>query len=219
MTWAQAKSSMPFISVSREPATDSDRTPTLVLLHGLASDEQDLIGLASELDPALRVVSLRAPHETGYGGFAWFPIQFLPNGERIVDTETAVQSLGLLEEELASFRAKSTGAPLLLGGFSQGAMMASGVLMKNAQLIDGAWLMSGRLFPAFAVEGASPSPRRVLVQHGLYDEVLGVDEGCELAQALTKSGHDMSYHEYPMAHQISYESLSDANRWLASFLT
>lgn len=205
---------MPLISISipaREPAGDS---PWLVLLHGLASDENDA-GLASELDPRLNILSIRAPYETGYGGYSWFGIEFLTDGSRNIDGDQAVESRELLIEEL---RALGTPSKLIVGGFSQGAMMAAGVVFADPNLVDAAWLMSGRYLPSLD-NGAQPLRAiPILQQHGLYDEVLEVAEGRELAQVLAARGHQIRYVEYPMAHQISYESLQEANSWFKQIL-
>src|SRR5579862_4733461 len=155
--------------------------PLLVLLHGLGSDERDLLSLAAELDSGLSVVSIRAPYETGYGGFAWFDIQFLADGKRIIDDEQAVSSRELLLSDLHELVDSEKPSHLILGGFSQGAMMAAGILLRTPEMLAGAWLMSGRFLPVFDPRQETPVARPVLVQHGLYDEVLAIDDGRDLA--------------------------------------
>jgi phospholipase/carboxylesterase len=186
----------------------------------LASDENDLIGLAPELDPRLHVIALRAPYETGYGGYTWFGIQFFPDGSRSIDEGQALASCNNLVDALASLPTALGFQPsqLFLGGFSQGAMMASGVLLRRPDLLAGAWLMSGRHLPIFDPKGTIEGSKPVLVQHGLYDEVLEVAEGRELAKVLAEQGHAVQYEEYAMGHQISPESLADALRWQEGLL-
>ncbi len=184
-----------------------------MLLHGLASDENDLLGLAIELDPRFTVVTLRAPYETGYGGYAWFNIQFLPDGRRIMDERQAAASLEVLLAELASLKLAYPGKSLLLGGFSQGAMMSAGVVAKAPESIVGAWLMSGRWLPVFGREKTNHR-LPVLVQHGQLDELLRIEEGKELAQVLSSMGHQVQFEEYPMGHQVSAHSIEDAVEWM-----
>jgi phospholipase/carboxylesterase len=185
----------------------------LILLHGLAADENDLIGLADELGDGLAVISLRAPYKTGYGGYCWFPIDFLPDGGRIIDETIALQSLGELILEIERLTAELRPRKVVLGGFSQGAMMAAGVLFQRPDLLSASWLMSGRLVSSFNLTAQTVTPIPVLQQHGLYDDVLPVEEGRELAAAVRARGHLLTYVEYAMAHQISYESLVDAAEW------
>ncbi len=92
--------------------------------------------------------------------------------------------------------------------------MASGVLLDKPELVDAAWLMSGRILPAFDSGLHTSHPRPVLSQHGLFDEVITIDEGRELASVLEKRGHLVASHEYPMAHEINFSSLKVANEWL-----
>ena len=76
--------SLPTLSLAhltRPPrATTSGKPPLLVLLHGVGSNERDLFSFANLLDPRFRVISLRAPLVRGPQSFAWFDVQFLPNG-------------------------------------------------------------------------------------------------------------------------------------------
>lgn len=184
----------------------------LVLLHGLGSNEQDLLSLAPMLGPELNVVAYRAP--LAYGpGYSWFPIEFDEDGMRL-DSDAALTSLDQLINELRSLRPQTT--RLLLSGFSQGAIMTSGVLTQAPELLDGALLMSGRLFPPFFAD-AKPAPNPglpILAQHGLYDDVLPIQGGRDLASAIAELGYKPTWREYPMAHQVSDESLRDIIDWL-----
>jgi len=202
----------------RQPSQEpSDAAPLLVLLHGLAADEQDLIGLVSELDPRLKAISLRAPFQTGYGGYAWFGLEPLPDGGWIIEEEQAESSLEILLGDLAELRAQA-GSKLIVGGFSQGAMMAASALLARPDLIDAAWLMSGRYLPFLDREPEQSPSRPVLVQHGTYDELVAVEEGREFCEVLRAHGHDVRYQEYAMGHQIGYESLRDADEWLLGLM-
>lgn len=204
---------MRLVSARRPPLVPSELPTLLVLLHGLAADENDLLGLADELDAGLDVISLRAPRETGYGGYSWFDIRFCSDGTREMDEAQAVESRDLIVDEIEKYRRDLQPAKVVLGGFSQGAMISAGVLLERSDLIDAAWLMSGRHLPIF-VPKPSPAAKTVLIQHGLFDDVVPVEEGRELEQIVAASGHWVQMIEYPMAHQIGYESLLDAKRWL-----
>lgn len=186
---------------------------TLVVLHGLGSNEQDLLSLARMLSPELTIVAYRAPLEYG-PGYSWFPIEFDANGMRL-DSDAALTSLEQLVAELAALRESTQ--KLILGGFSQGAIMTSGVLAQAPELIDGgALLMSGRLFPPFFVGAKSavnPS-LPILAQHGKYDDVLPVEGGRDLVKAVQDLGYSPVWKEYGMAHQVSEQSLDDIRAWL-----
>jgi len=185
--------------------------PVLVLLHGLGSNEQDLLSLAPELEGGLTVVALRAPFSYG-GGFSWFGIEWTATG-LVPDEVQAVESRELLLEELPQIAARFGASRLLLGGFSQGAMMTLGVAAAAPSLLAGGLLLSGAPLPAFLTP-VDLSSAPFLVQHGLYDEVLPVDLGRRCRDHLASQGASVTYHEYPMGHEVSYRSLADMKRWL-----
>ena len=67
--------------------------PTLIMLHGRGADENDLLGLASYLDPRFLVISVRAPFPFENGGYTWYtvleigkpePREFMESYERLV---------------------------------------------------------------------------------------------------------------------------------------
>ncbi|MGV3617103.1 MAG: alpha/beta hydrolase [Fimbriimonas sp.] len=188
--------------------------PLLVLLHGLGSNERDLMEFAHYLDPRLTVVAFRAPNAYGYGGFSWFDIQWLPEG-RVIDEAGAVRSRDLLIEELEVLRKRHNASRLVLGGFSQGAMMTLGAALARPELVDAALLMSGRAMPVFlasATEGGVTVP--FFAQHGVRDDVLPVEDAREMRDALTALGARLEYREYPMGHEVTMESLQDAIAWI-----
>jgi len=172
------------------------------------------MNLATDLHPDLRVVTLRAPFPYSAGGFAWFMLQWDENGIR-VDPSEILRSLDVLTEELEQLKAEFTPTKLILGGFSQGAIMTVGAALWRPDLIQAAMSLSGRFVPelvAAAAPGASDV--KFLVQHGLYDAVLPPSGSEQLYNALTDLGVEVEYHEYPMAHEVSWASLKDASAWL-----
>ena len=49
--------------------------------------------------------------------------------------------------------------------------------------------------------------------HGAYDNVLSVTLGRQARLRLEELGVDLTYHEYPMDHQVVLEELHDLNVW------
>lgn len=190
--------------------------PLLVLLHGLGSNERDLMAFAPYLDPRLTVVAFRAPQAYGFGGYAWFDIAWLPEG-KVIDEDQAETSRGVLIANLERLRGELGPSRLILGGFSQGAMMSLGVALARPDLVDGVLMMSGRGLPRF-LASATPEAVKVpfFVQHGTEDEVLSVEDGREVRAALEGLGVPLEYREYPMGHEVNMNSLQDATRWVAS---
>jgi phospholipase/carboxylesterase len=192
--------------------------PLLVMLHGYGSNEKDLISLAPGLDRRLRVISLQAPLSLGAEMYGWFPIEFTPCGIT-VDREAAARSrdllAGFLRELVAEYRPQ--GGKVFLMGFSQGAVMNYLTAFSTPELLHGVISLSGQL-PDTRPDAAS-IPEALnslpfLVVHGLYDDVLSIEKGREAGNWLKAHVADITYREYPMAHQIDDETFEIVSAWL-----
>ena len=107
--------------------------PLLLLLHGYGSNEEDLVGLAPHLDGRFVCASARAPHALDFGGFAWFSIEWGPEGVRF-DYEEALQSLQQIYELLQGLCVQYAPERVIVAGFSQGAN-ACIVISKSAAVV------------------------------------------------------------------------------------
>jgi phospholipase/carboxylesterase len=207
----------------REPSVvGQKRPPLLVLLHGVGSNEEDLFGLAPYLDGRFLIASARAPVEMWPGGYGWFNIEFTPRG-MLADVEQAKRSLRVLPgfvDELVQAYGADAGSVCLMG-FSQGAMMSLALALTAPEKIAGAVLMSGR-FPAEALEreldASALEGKPFMVTHGIYDPVLPIAEGHAVRDKLQALPVELTYREYPMAHEVSMESLKDVAAWLTQKL-
>jgi phospholipase/carboxylesterase len=212
------------VHLVRQPQRREGAPPLLVLLHGVGSNEQDLISMAPYLDGRFLILSARAPYNYGWGGYAWFEIRFTPGGELVqVDPRQILAS----RERIVQFIGEAAGAygadpaRVYLMGFSQGAMMSGLVALSRPDLIAGTVLMSGRL-PAEVRPLLAPAEQLAgkpfLVVHGTHDPVLPIHNGRESRDLLASLPVDLTYKEYPMEHQVSAESLTDVTTWLSARL-
>jgi phospholipase/carboxylesterase len=197
------------------PSQQGEKSPLLILLHGLGSDEEDLIGLAPNLPPQYAIVSVRAPLAFPYGGNAWFPLDRDEAGQIQLDETVAAESLEKLVTTIDTLAAQHPVIYLL--GFSQGAIMSLYCTLKYPQKVAGAVLMSGALLPK-AWEERAPTAELLnkpfLITHGLFDELITVDRGREIYESLQKLPVNATYKTYQMAHEVSRESLADIANWL-----
>ena len=208
--------------VAEARRTEPSRAPALlVLLHGIGADENDLFPLARHLDPRFTVVSLRAPHDY-HGGYAWFPIDFRPDGSVIPDLAAARATVEDLVRWIAAAPAAHKTDPrrTFLLGFSQGAMMSLGALRAAPERLAGVVALSGR-----AVDGVStPGPTDatitvpVFVAHGTHDDVLPIAEGRRIRDTLGPRCADFTYREYPVGHGIADDELATVAAWLTTHL-
>lgn len=216
-------SSLSLFHLTREPREKTGKKPPLlVLLHGYGSNEEDLIQLAPELDPRFFVVSPRAPLTIGPSMHAWFHIEFIPGGITVdfQQAEGARKTLaGFIQELITAYPIDP--AQIFLMGFSQGAVMTYTVSLLQPEKIAGAVIMSGQIPPKAFLENVPVEKLRdfpVFVAHGVFDDVLPVQLGRESKKYLESLPLDFVYHEYPIGHQVSLESMADISEWLTSRL-
>lgn len=198
----------------REP----ENADIMIMLHGYGSNEKDLIQLGPILNEKLRYVSARAPHTLDFGMFGWFPIEFTANGITVdyqAAKEAGTQLIGFIEEILEEYRPK--GNRVWLMGFSQGSVMSYLAAFERPDLLHGVIACSGQLprretVPESSIEQLRQLP--FLVMHGLFDDVLPIAKGEEANIFLKEIVADLTYREFPMAHEISPAALSLASEWL-----
>jgi phospholipase/carboxylesterase len=204
------------------PASGPDRPPLLLLLHGVGSHEGDLMTLAPYLDPRFYIVSARAPNTLAPGSYAWFHVQFTPQGPVINPEEAERSRLRLLDfigELVETYGVDPAGVYIM--GFSQGAIMGLSLGLTRPDRLAGLVAHSGRILPEIRPIMASPDALRglpVFVAHGTADAVLPIHHGRASRELLSTLPVDLTYREYPMGHEISAESLGDVAAWLSERL-
>ena len=197
--------------------------PGLLLLHGVGSNEDDLMGLAPYLDPRLHIISARAPLSMGPGMYGWYAIQPLPNGDFQINEEQARLSLELIEQFIEEIVVayELDPARFYLGGFSQGAIQSCAMLLLHPGRVAGIVAMSGR-WPTMIEGERAPDEqlagKPVIAVHGQYDPVIPIRYGRELKEKFEALPVDFTYREYPMQHNVSAESLALAASWLTQRL-
>jgi len=199
-------------------ATQTGRSPLLILLHGYGSNEDDLMGLSAYLDPRFTLLSPRAPQALGMGAYAWFPIAWNAQGLHVQpdDVLAAVPPAADFVAQAITACGADPERTMLLG-FSQGATVSAGILLHRPDLAAGAVLMSGFTPGELARPDLQLTGKRLLITHGLLDDVVPVEWGRTTRDLFESLGAAVTYREYSMGHQISDVSLEDADRWLSEW--
>jgi phospholipase/carboxylesterase len=192
----------------------AEREPegALVLFHGRGADEYDLFPLLDALDPdrRLRGLAPRGPLSLPPGGAHWYELGELgaPPPQSFLPTFA-----------LASEWLDGIGVPLertVLGGFSQGAMMAYTLgLGAGRPRPAGIVALSGFLpkVDGFDYDLSPPLPP-IAIAHGTLDPVIGVDWGRQARAELEAAGADVLYHESPIPHTIDPTFLAELRGWV-----
>jgi phospholipase/carboxylesterase len=188
----------------------------------VGSNEQDLFGLADQLDPRFTVVSARGPLTRGPGSYAWFPVQFVPGGFAI-DADAAERSRQLLLKFTGELIDEYNVDPqqVYLMGFSQGSIMSLYTALTEPERFAGVVGMSGRLLPEALPK--LPAPERLkgfplLVVHGTEDTTIPVSYGRDIRDQLSKLPVALDYREYPIGHWVTDQTIGDIRAWLSSRL-
>lgn len=190
--------------------------PLLLLLHGVGSNERDLLRLEPYF-PNFRVISVRAPHTLAPERFAWFQVDFTPEPvHSAAEAEASRQALITFIDELTG-RYGVTHEEVYLLGFSQGAILALSVALAAPQKVAGVVAMSGRILQEVSAT-LSPSPEHrnlpVFITHGVHDGKLPIYHAQASKAVLESLSVALTYREYPVGHELSEANLQDVGAWL-----
>lgn len=208
------------LSFLHRPADPSVAAPwLLVLMHGVGSNEQDLFGLAPYAPPNFHVLSLRAPYAMGPSAYGWFAFSVDVRGERIINEPQEAASRNVVAETLAA-AGQQLGIPperIVVGGFSQGGIMALSLLLTQPNLMHAAMVLHSRLLqqvlplvaPAEDLQG-----KQLWLSHGTHDQVIPLAAAHVIRDLVTTLPIALTYAEYPSQHEIIEQELAEAMRWL-----
>jgi phospholipase/carboxylesterase len=184
--------------------------PLLVFLHGRGADANDLADLAPMVDSpeGYRFVFANAPRafEPYPGmtfGFTWFD-GWPPSRESIA--ESRVLLLRFLDEIVKRY--PPPGGRLILAGFSQGALMALDAGFRTAQPLRGLVAMSGGVYEEELPDLRARKEQPVLIVHGTLDDMIPVVAARRARRVLEEHGVEPEYHEFPMGHHVTPESMA-----------
>ena len=208
--------SLALLSSLRRPAS-GEAEGALVLVHGRGADENDLAPLADLLDPdrRLAVYLPRGPLALPPGGAHWYVVARVG----FPDPETFFPTFELLDAWTEAAVADAGVGPdrLVLGGFSQGAVMSYALGLAARRPRPAAILAMSGFVPqveGFELDLESRAGLRVSISHGSLDPIIGVGFGREARDRLTAAGLDVAYREDPVGHTIAPAALAQAKATL-----
>ena len=203
------------------PKSGAQPTMAVVLLHGYGSDGNDLIGLApywQDLLPEALFVAPNAPEPCQMieSGYQWFDVAF--DGDRLASRQTGVETARpVLMEFLEAMWAQTGITPesTLLGGFSQGAMMALHTGLSMERPLMGVLAFAGAFLPPPEFGSRVHAKPPVCLIHGEMDDVVEPARSVEADAALRAGGYDVSYHVSPgTGHSIAPDGLAFATEFI-----
>jgi phospholipase/carboxylesterase len=207
--------------VRRAIGREGQAADALVLLHDRGADETQLLTLMDELDPEARLVgvTLRAPLPLMPGGYHWYVVREIgvPDEPSFLETYRSVSAwLDQRLPEITGARVDHT----ILGGFSQGAMLAYALGLGRERPSPLALVALNGAIPETAgfltvdLEGHRDVP--VAIGHGALDPVVPVQYGRAAVERLRAAGLEVTYRESPdVGHAVDPDFARSLAAWIA----
>jgi len=193
-----------------ERPADGEAEGAFVLVHGRGANEYDLLGLFDALDPERRLHGYcpRGPFSLPPGGAHWYVVHQVG----YPDAETFAEGYSVLAEFVDSLPYER----ILLGGFSQGAVMSYAVGLGTDRPRPAALIALSGFIPVvdgWTLDGTRPFPP-IAVGHGTYDPIISVEFAHRSLESLQDVGAEVLYRESPMGHSIDPGFVDELRPWL-----
>jgi phospholipase/carboxylesterase len=194
-----------------ERAAAGEAEGALVLVHGRGADEHDLLGLLDALDPERRLHGYcpRGPLSLPPGGAHWYAVPRVGHPDPATFAEGYTALTGFLDS-LPYER-------IVLGGFSQGAVMSFAAGLGVGRPRPAALVAFSGFIPTvegWQLDTTRPFPP-IAIGHGTYDPVISVDFAHRALEQLDAAGAEVLYRESPLEHAIDHAFVADLRPWVA----
>ncbi|WP_442265957.1 alpha/beta hydrolase [Tenacibaculum sp. ZS6-P6] len=199
----------------RAPKVATENPNVLILLHGYGSNEDDLFSFAEELSDELLIITVRAPYEMGYGGYAWYAINFDANNDKFSDTKQASESVDKIAVFIDEIQAKYNTNKTFLLGFSQGAILSYGLSLRYPNKVQHVVALSGYLLEDLIPKEISESiTTDYYISHGIVDQVIPFAWAKKTPDFLNKLNLQNEFHEYPVGHGVAPQNFYSFKDWI-----
>lgn len=205
----------------------------ILLFHGFGADAYDLATIAHEVNIAGRKPNwifpngpLEIPFSPGWVGRAWFPINIQAIQKAVQEEDYNALSLAFPKEYAV---ARKVGedliaalniprSKLILGGFSQGAILAIELALNYHEPCAGLLIFSGTLVneEKWCHQAPLHASTPFFQSHGTQDSLLPVKRAHALEHLLLKSGLKGKLHTFEGGHTINHEVLKELSNFISS---
>jgi phospholipase/carboxylesterase len=209
--------------------TTAQHGPLVVLLHGFAGNPEDLAPFARSLGVPGRFVFPRGFDdlaELGLPGRGWWASDGA--GRQSALASGIARDLSDFEPEgldgarrqlsdlLDALSAEAPGAPLILGGFSQGAMLALDLALRSARPLAGLVQLSGARIARRLWNPCLHTRRgmRAFISHGRQDPDLAFTAAERFEQELRVAGWSIDFCPFDGGHGVPLVALRGLKRFL-----
>jgi phospholipase/carboxylesterase len=211
----------------------ADEAPWVVLFHGYGADANDLAPLAEVIPVANKNLNWLFPDGflevqigPGWTGKAWWPVNMMEiqmaamaGTPRDLSKDTPPGLNTAYERAMEMIRALKIPWPkIILGGFSQGAMLATELYLHAPETPKGLIIMSGTLLHADKLRPLvkNRTNQSFYLSHGERDEVLSIQGARRLETLLTQGGMKGRLVTFNGGHEIPMGVLQGVGNYINS---
>lgn len=203
----------------------------VILFHGFGADYNDLLPLADMMSRS-KDTTWYFPNGLqeviigpGMAGRAWFQIDMarieaaMVKGQHYDLSAHRPSGLDKARDKVGQFYSEvcALHKQVYIGGFSQGAMLATEIALTAQRKPDGLVLISGALIDEKNWKALAPSCRgmRFIQSHGKNDVILGFQFAERLHEMLTEAGLEGEFIPFNGGHEIPPKVISQVASFLA----
>lgn len=209
--------------------------PYIILFHGYGADAFDLLPLSTTLDPTHQATwlfpqgHLEIHFSPSYMGHAWFPVDIealRKANESGIDYELFKTSPPELHKarDLVMQMLKIKEIPIsevILGGFSQGSMLAIEVALTAEESPGGLIVLSGTLLDEkrWSTLALKRAQLPFFQSHGDHDPLLPLKDAVKLEKIFLDAGMPGKLHSFQGGHEIPNPIIWPLQQFLSSYIT
>jgi len=208
--------------IYRLRVTKGEGKALVILLHGVGSNENSLIALASALPENLNVALVRSPLTMGPGAYCYFRVNFTIAGP-VIDEVAAESSRHQLIEFVERLQSRMGVSPseTIIAGFSQGGIMSAGLSLTMPSLVRGFGILCGRILPEIEPLISNDEALKTLsalVVHGTLDQTLPIAWADKSVAWLESLKVPFEHKRYEAQHELNATMIRDTVNWVQSTL-
>lgn len=200
-----------------------DHPPSLVLMHGYGSRAEQWLQFEHviEVPGDGRMVFLQGPLRgpfSGGRGWWWLNIEgHIPEGHRLPDFSNASPAGIKVASRLVRDYLKTLDGPIVLGGFSQGAMLSGEIAFQTEQELAGLILLGGTTVneAGWSEQFARRSDVPIFIAHGRQDGVLPFEIAERFANKLKAAGLNVTWVPFDGGHNVPASVIDEMNAFLS----
>lgn len=194
----------PYTFIHTAPPASEQKHPAIFLIHGLGSNEQDLLQLVEDFKSQCHIFSLQGPiaHAPGYA-FYTFEEEGKPNRE--VFDKVVGYTQQFIFEAIQEYNLDME--KIYIVGFNQGAVLAQTLSLVMGSAIRGTAALSGYIPEFVAVEynKLAMDKSKIFISHGEYDYVYPLQWGQGSAAFFKDFGAEVTYMQFEDGHGVTPE--------------